>query len=349
MNANRPTLRHIADALGVSVNTVSRALAGKDNVNEVTRARIRDEAQRIGYVPNVLARSLVLGSNNTVGLVITNPSNPLYAQLISSVERQAKAAGYSTLLLVSEESEEGEQSAVESLLRAAVDGAIVVPVQTKYRHWRRLQDAGVPIVLVNRNLPELDTDHVGVDNALGAYLATKHVIAEGAKRIWALEEDLPITTIAARVEGFRAAMGEAGLPVRPSEDVIYVPTRRLESFALPWQSEEAYHVCVRALAQHGPPDAVVAGNDYFALGLIRALDEAGHPVPDDVLIVGYGDHPYSAYIKPALSSVELPGFEIGARAVDMLLNRKRLPDSDASTELIAPRLTVRRSSRRASR
>lgn len=341
-HSSRPTLRDIAVSLGISVNTASRALAGKDNVSEETRQRVRDEAERIGYVPNALARSLVLGSNNTMGLVITNPSNPLYAQLISSVEQRAKAAGYSLLLLVSEESEEGERSAVESLLRAAVDGAIVVPVQTRHRHWRRLQNAGVPLVLVNRNLPGLDTDHVGVDNEHGAYLATKHVIDEGARTVWALEEDLPITTIAARIEGFRRAMWEAGLVVSP-DDILHVPTRRLESFALPWQAEEAYRVGVEALRERPVPDAVIAGNDYFALGLMRALNEAGVKVPQDTLVVGYGDHPYSAYVTPALSSVSLPGFEVGQRAVDMLLERRAAPRAEANSELIAPKLEVRSS------
>jgi len=341
-SSSRPRLRDIANSLGISVNTVSRALAGKDNVSEETRERVRNEAERIGYVPNALARSLVLGSNNTLGLVITNPSNPLYAQLISSVEQQAKAAGYSLLLLVSEESEEGERSAVESLLQAAVDGAIVVPVQTKHRHWRRLQDAGIPIVLVNRNLPELDTDHVGVDNEYGAYLATKHVIDQGARSVWALEEDLPITTIAARIEGFRRAMWEAGLAVSPKE-ILHVPTRRLESFALPWQAEEAYRVSVEALQNQPAPDAVIAGNDYFALGLMKALTEAGVSIPEETLVVGYGDHPYSAYITPPLSSVSLPGFAVGRRAVEMFLKRQSARGSEPVSELISPNLEVRNS------
>jgi LacI family transcriptional regulator len=133
-DARRPTLRDIATALGLSVNTVSRALGDKDSVSAKTRAAVQAEAARIGYVPNTLARSLVLGSAMTLGLVITNPSNPFYAQLISSIELRVRAQGYSLLLLVTDESAENEQRATEALLRSAVDGAVVPLGLHRYDH-----------------------------------------------------------------------------------------------------------------------------------------------------------------------------------------------------------------------
>ncbi|MFG1815126.1 LacI family DNA-binding transcriptional regulator [Kribbella sp. NPDC049174] len=340
--ARRATLRDIATALGLSVNTVSRALGDKDSVSPKTRAAVQAEAARIGYVPNTLARSLVLGSAMTLGLVITNPSNPFYAQLISSIELRVRAQGYSLLLLVTDESAENEQRATEALLRSAVDGAVVVPVQAEWDHWRRVRDAGIPLVFVNRDVPELDCDMVGVDNERGSYEATSHLIAGGARRLLVLEEDLPITTTADRVAGFRRAMSDAGLKV--SEDTIRaVPTKRYDSLALPWQPEEAYRFA-QTLLTDGHPDAIVTGNDYFALGLLRLLAEQGLAVPDDVAITGYGDHPYAGYLQTPLTTVRLPAAEVGTTAVDLLLQRLRSSTSERPRKtLIRPELVVRAS------
>ncbi|MFF0344456.1 LacI family DNA-binding transcriptional regulator [Kribbella sp. NPDC004875] len=340
--ARRPTLRDIASALGLSVNTVSRALGDKDSVSARTRAAVQAEAARIGYVPNTLARSLVLGSAMTLGLVITNPSNPFYAQLISSIELRVRAQGYSLLLLVTDESAENEQRATEALLRSAVDGAVVVPVQAEWDHWRRVRDAGIPLVFVNRDVPELDCDMVGVDNERGAYEATSHLIAGGARKLLVLEEDLPITTTADRVIGFRRAMADAGLPVS-DDQVRAVPTKRYDSLTLPWQPEEAYRFAQTLLAD-GHPDAIITGNDYFALGLLRLLAEQGLDVPGDVAITGYGDHPYAAYLQTPLTTVRLPAAEVGSTAVDLLMQRLK---SDASERprktLIRPELVIRAS------
>jgi len=150
---------------------------------------------------------------------------------------------------------------------------VVVPVQAEWDHWRRVRDSGIPLVFVNRDVPELDCDMVGVDYERGSYEATSHLIAGGARSLLLLEEDLPITTTADRISGFRRAMTDAGLPV--ADDLVRtVPTRRYDSLALPWQPEEAY----RFAQSLNLPDGIVTGNDYFALGLLRVLAERGLPV-----------------------------------------------------------------------
>jgi len=344
--ARRPTLRHIAASLGLSVNTVSRALSGKDDVSEHTRRLIRAEADRIGYVPNSLARSLVLGSAMTLGLVITTPSNPFYAQLIHGIEVRGRRHGYSLLLLVTEESEANEERAVESLLQAAVDGALVVPVQGGADPWHRLDAAGIPRVLVNRDLGGGPHDFVGIDYEQGAFEATTHAVAAGARSVWMLEEDLPITTIAGRIAGFRRAMAEAGLPV-PEGSVLSVPTRRHESAALPWQPQESYRIAQDVVARPDRPDAVLVGNDYYALGLYRALAERGLRVPEDMLVLGYGDYPFSGYLAPPLTTVRLPAYEVGAAAVDLLVDRMReRSQAPGQKRLLTPELVVRESSTR---
>jgi LacI family transcriptional regulator len=343
--SRRLTLQDVADAVGLSANTVSRALSGKSGVGEATRKRIHTEAERLGFVLNVHARSLVTGARMMIGLVITTPSNLFYANLISAVEKRVMDAGYSLLLLATDESTEREEAAATTALQSGVDGLIVVPVQGRTNPWSRVQRAGIPIVLVNRELDELHTDLVRTDNDLGAYAATSHVIAQGAKSVIMLEEDLPITTIRHRIEGFQRAMREKGLP---SDDgnVVRVPTRRNDGGVLPWQSDEAYGVAARLIDRGRRPDAFVTGNDYFALGVYRALHERGFDVPGDVLVAGYGDYPFSAYLTPSLSTVRLPAETVGESIVELLLARLGAKDAvTPRTLIVPPELIIRESTR----
>ena len=272
----RHTLQDVATSLGISANTVSRALSGKPGVSEATRALIRSEAERIGYVPNPHARSLVLGSRKMIGLVITNVSNPFYAELISEIELAATASGYTVVLLLSDESVDRERTAADTVINSGLDGVIVVPVQGETNPWRQVQRVGVPVVVVNRELGDLATDFVSTDNRSGAFAATNHVIERGARTVLLLEEDLPISTIAHRIEGFKRAMIEHDLPVH-ARSVVAIPTRRSDRAALPWHADDAYRISGDLLDRGHLPDAFVVGNDYFALGLFRALRERGAP------------------------------------------------------------------------
>lgn len=338
----RATLRDIATALGLSVNTVSRALAGKDSVSDRTRELVRTEAERVGYVPNSLARSLVLGAAMTLGLVITNTSNPFYARLIRSIAESSRVQGYSLLLMVTDESVENERTVTESLLRLAVDGAIVVPVQHDSDHWRRVHDAGVPLVFVSRDVDSIGCDFVGIDNQFGASAATRHLIEGGARSIWVFEEDLPIKTVSDRVQGHRRAMLDAGLAA-DDDHVLMVPAVRHDSL-LPWEPEESYRVAEDALRGHDVPDAIAVGKDHFALGVYRALAERGLRVPQDVAVVGYGDYSYGAYLQPPLSSVRLPVDDVGSKAVELLLQRIRNEGAPEPKKLqLRPELIVRTS------
>lgn len=342
-STRRRTLRDIAESLDLSVNTVSRALAGKEHVSVQTRQLIEREAERIGYVPNNQARSLVRGSAMTIGLVITNPSNPFYAQLISSIELAGRAAGYSLMLGLSEESPEVETATEDTLLRSGVDGAVIVPVQAGGHSWSRLRNAGVPVVLVNRDLPGLGWDMVATDNALGVEAATRAALRQGARSIVLFEEDLPITTVEQRIAGFRRALDEAGLS-DGADRVITVPTRRSNQVALPWQADEGYRLAQEVLSQR-EVDAIVVGNDYFALGVYKAISERGLRIPDDIAVVGFGDYPFSGYLNPPLTTVRLPAAEVGRAAFSVLLERLNGSDRPMEHRLIAPALIERGSSR----
>ncbi|MBA0051216.1 LacI family transcriptional regulator [Streptomyces sp. AJS327] len=343
---HRATLRDIAASLDLSVNTVSRALAGKDAVSPVTRERVEQEARRLGYVPNTMARSLVTRNAMTLGLVITNPSNPFYARLISAIEERGRVRGYSLMLMVTEDSVANERRVAEELLRWGVDGVLAVPVQHGADHWARLQESGTPVVLLNRDLDDLAADLVGVDYFASSRRATEHVLAAGARRLFLIEEDLEISPVAERVRGFHHTLREHADSV-DSYTVARVPTRRRESSSLPWDPADSYEIGREIAERIVPGTAVLAGNDYFALGVYRALAERGLSIPEEVAVVGNGDHPFSAYLNPPLTTVRLPAEQIGTTAVDRLLSRMSGQETDKEPvhELFAAELIVRSSTR----
>lgn len=342
----RRTLQDVAEALGVTANTVSRALNDKPGVSPSTRALIKAEAERIGYVPNVHARSLVLGSRKTIGVILTDLANPFFNDLVSAVEELAITAGYTLLLLLSDEDPEREQYAIETALRSGVDGILGVPVQGRSNPWSAVTRAGVPLVLIARELEDMAVDFYSTDNASGRRMSVEAAIERGARDIVLVEEDLRISTVTHRLEGFHRTLEAHGIPFDSSRMVL-VPSRRTARNASLWRGEDAYRVITDLLETGRVPEAFLVGNDYFALGLYAALRERGVRVPDDTLVIGWGDYPFSRFLDPPLSTMRLPAIEIARRATQRLL---ALIDGTAEpgpvTEYFPPELVLRGSMNR---
>lgn len=327
----RRTLQDVAEVVGLTVNTVSRALRDLPGVSDATRAQIKAEAERIGYVPNANARSLVLGSRRTIGVIITDLANPFFNDLVTEIEEQAIHAGYTLLLLLSDEDPEREQFAVDTALRAGVDGIIAVPVQGRSNPWTAVNRAGIPLVIVARELPDIEADFYSTDNEAGRRMATAALIDRGARDIVLVEEDLQISTVTHRVDSFRKALEAHGIPF-DSRRTALVPSRRTARGASLWRGEDAHRVGTDLLESGRVPDAFMVGNDYFALGIYAALRDRGLRIPDDVSVIGWGDYPFSRYMDPPLSTVRLPVVEVARRATQRLL---ALLDATATEGIIA--------------
>jgi len=343
----KSTLQDIADAVGRTANTVSRALSDKSGVSPTTRALIKAEAERLGYVPNVHARSLVLGSRKTIGVIVANISNPFFSDLVSEVELQAQQAGYTVLLLLSYESAERERDAIDRALRSGLDGLIAAPVQERADAWMPVIKAGIPLVLVTRELPELDVDFYSTDNKAGVQLATETVLKQGARDVVLLDEDMHFSTIRIRYEGFRQSLEKYGLPFDPRLNLALVPPTRSFRVSRTWHADDAYRVVSELLDRGRRPDAFVVGDDYYALGLYRALRERGIGIPDDVLVMGWGNHPFTRFMDPPLSTLLLPFEDVARRATRRLLDRiQGTADNQVVNEHIVPELVIRASTTR---
>ncbi|HEY9290616.1 MAG TPA: LacI family DNA-binding transcriptional regulator [Microlunatus sp.] len=341
-SARRTTLNDLAVTLGLSANTVSRALAGKDGVSERTRALVLEEARRTGYLPSTeSANAQPQEYSRTIAVTIPSATHVFSSELIGAIEAGARSSGYSLDVFTTEESESVEESIARTITDSRLAGAIIIPVQQRSEPWLAVAESGVPLVAVSREAPGLDCDFVTADNRAGAYAAVRHLLAQGCRTIVQFEEDLTISTISDRRRGFDRAIAEVTDATTQS---IAVPTRRFETSEPRWRATEAHRACLAFLDRGESFDAIVTGDDYFALGALNALTERGLRVPEDVRLVGYGDHPYSAWLNPPLTSVRIPAQLIGELAVSLLLQRVAGDTGQPVRRMIRPELIIRRSS-----
>ena len=337
----RTTLNDLAAGLRLSANTVSRALAGKDGVSERTRVLVLEEARRTGYLAAPDQPRRPEAGVRRIAVTIPSATHQFSSELLGAVEEGARAASCTLDLFTTDESDAQERDIAAAVAAGQLAGVIVIPVQGREGTWAPLVSSGFPVVAVSREIAGLGVDLVAADNEGGAYAATRHLLAQGCRQVVQFEEDLSISTIDQRRRGFAQAM--AGVPGSSSETIL-VPTRRFEAAEPRWRATEAYGACLGLLASGRPFDGVTVGDDYFALGVLRALAEHGVRVPEDVRVIGYGDHPYAPWTTPALSSVRVPAGLIGEAAVSLLLQRIAGDSGEPVRRFMKTELVIRASS-----
>lgn len=326
------TLVDIAREAGCSVNTVSRALNNKPDVNPETRVRVLAVAQQLGYVPNVLAKSLVTRKTQTLGLVITDPLYPNYVTLFGAVDDVAGEHAYSVLLSTSKERLDKERKAIGVLMQRRVDGLLVVPVGPDAEHLESLRSRNLPCVLLLRNPSGPRMDFVGSDEVAAGADAVNHLLALGHRRIGFLAEKRGILTVTARLRGYRGALVAAGITPSPEWELT-----------VPFSVEGAYQGIKHLLGLSERPTALLLQSDLLAPGVFAAAREAGLRIPDDLALVGSGDHYFSPFLEVPLTTMRRPVANLGAMAVQLLLERIADPDGEPRQIIIPSTLVIRRS------
>ncbi len=328
----RVTHRDVAARAGVSVATVSYVVnKGPRPVSAATRERVEEAIAALGYYPNELARSLRLQQTLTIGLIVPNSANQFWAETGREIELACAEAGFLLLLCNSDRQPERELRAVHMLRAKAVDGLVIAPHGEVAPLLEPLVAAHIPVVVLERSLPGCDC--VVFDDLLGGYLATRHLIELGHRRIGAIYRSPRTETSRLRVEGYRRALAEAGIAV----------AHELEMPAGPMQPD-GYAAMQQLLALPQPPTAVVTHNDTVAMGALRAAYDAGLSVPHDLALVGYDDITAAAYLAPPLTTIRSPRGEMGKRAGALITQRAQgLWDEAPATCTLAVELVVRAS------
>lgn len=325
-----PTMREVAQRAGVSPTTVSHVVNNTRYVSEEVRARVNAVMEELGYRPNALARSLRRGETQTLGLILPDSANPFFAEVGRSIEAAAFETGYNVILCNTEGDLEKESLYVDVLMKKQVDGVIFVAAGDHSGALQAILKRGGLVVVVDRDLAGVTLDTVLSDNYQGGYLATRHLIALGHRRIACIAGPSNLTPSAQRVLGYRQALEEAGLPF--DEGLL------LRGDFHPESGRQATHTL---LARPQAPSAIFACNDMMAIGALRAAAERGMRVPQDLAVVGYDDIELASFTNPPLTTVQQPKDQIGKTAVRLLLERFVQRDLPPRRELLPSTLIVR--------
>nr|WP_236057805.1 LacI family DNA-binding transcriptional regulator [Streptomyces sabulosicollis] len=333
MRTQLVTIHDVARAAGVSPATVSRVFNG----GKVTPARalsVQEAAAALGFAPNRVARSLRKQRSSVIALIIPDIENPFFTSLARGVEDAAQRTSLSVVLCNSDEDTDKERRYLEVALGEQMAGVIVAAASQDQTDLGPLTDRRVPVVAVDRRPRDAEVDAVRVDNHHGGEVATRHLLQAGYHRIACITGPEGASTSEERLAGHRAAL-RAAQGGAAAADNTYV---RHADFRV-----DGGRAAMRELlALPEPPDAVFVANNLMTIGVLDALRETGR-TPPDVGVLSFGDVPWASLVRPSLTAVELPSYELGRTAADLLLQRMDGSVSPVQTVVLRTKLQVRES------
>jgi DNA-binding LacI/PurR family transcriptional regulator len=329
------TVKEVAARAGVSTATVSRVLSGKGGVRKELEARVRAAVEALNYHPNQAARRLRERNARIIGLLVPDIQIPFFASTVVGIEKILQEAGYLLLLGNTYDSVAGEQAHINTFLGEDVSGIIFAAANASdISNYRRLQDTGIPLVAIDRAPGDLEVDTVQSANIDGAYQAAAHLVRERHRQIAMITGPGSISTAIERQAGYETALAEAGLPVRAEwiRDGDYT-------------QDGGYQAMCCLLEAEYRPTAVLIANNVMTLGALKAIHERAIDIPGDISIISFDDMPWAASLRPALSVVAQPVYEIGKSAAQLMLARIREPQAPTRHVTLDTRLLLRSSCR----
>jgi len=305
------TIYDIAKLAGVSPATVSRALNQKGQVKEETRKKILEIAEELNYSPNYLARSLKKKRTFTIALIISDVTNPFFTTLARGVEDKASDQGFNTIFCNTDEDPAKEKEYIDLMLKKRVDGLVVASCSNGDT-LRGLKEKEVPVVLVDRKIEDFDGDSVVGDSKEAAYELIRHLTeVHGFREIAMITGPVTISTSKDRVAGYQRALQEAGIPVKP--EWIMMGS---------YKEDFGYQIATRFFSEKKKlPQAVFAGNNFIAIGIVRAARERGIKIPEDLALVVFDDLESASLLYPFLTVAKQPAYTMGSLATQFLLER----------------------------
>ncbi|WKV11171.1 LacI family DNA-binding transcriptional regulator [Marivirga harenae] len=310
MSKHNIRLKDIAEELGISIPSVSRALNNKPDIGIETKKKVFELAEKLNYQRNQFAINFKNQQSFIIGVIIPQIVHHFFSNVISGIINEAEKRGYSIMLFQSNESFESELKGVETFQKSMIDGLIISLSDNTndVSHLKYLQEHNVPVILIDKITDELTSAKIICDDFKGAYFATEHLISLGKKKIAHITGSLNPYTTKERYRGYKSALKDYGLGFNEK----LVKKCNLVS------REEGYTTTLALLAENEIPDAIFCATDPTAIGAIKAIKEKGLRIPFDIAVMGFSDWKMSSVVEPPLSSVSQPDYEMGKKAVELI-------------------------------
>ena len=335
-NNKEVTIYDIAQKLKISPTTVSRALQGHSAVNKLTRKRVFDMAERIGYRSNHFARNLRNQKTHTIGVIIPRLNSYFMSSVIAGLEKVVNSEGYTLLISQSSEEEQNEVASAKTMFNNRVDGLIVSLANDtrSIAHFEPFLRKKIPLVFFDRVMESPNASSIVIDNQKAGYEATQHLIAQGCQRIVHVTAESLQNVYIDRLKGYKQALADNKIPFR--EELIMKNSLSLEN---------GRSVAETILKMKPRPDGIFAANDNSAVGCMLALMENGVRIPEDVAVVGFNNDPVSQVIEPKLTTINYPGTEMGEIAAHQLISHfKKVSLVQATNSIILRSYLIERAS-----
>ena len=327
------TIKDVANLAGVSIATVSRVMNGNYPVRAELQVRVLEAMGQLDYHPNAIARGLRRQKTQSIGVLIPQVNDSYLGMFSHIVEKTLFAHHYRALLCSIEESLEKETAYIESMLQQRVDGVIMFPRAHSRENVERLLKENIPVVMIERKLPDLPVHHVLVRNYEGGYTGMRHLIDLGHREIAVIASYFETYPLSERIQGALDAKRDAGIELKP-EDFLAIKTdeRRFEV---------GYRLATEFLKRRSRPSAIFAMTDELAIGVLHGLAGNGVKVPEEVSVIGFDNIPAAELVSPALTTVAQPAEEMAETAGGILLRALRDGTSDIEYVTLKTKLIVR--------
>ena len=339
MKKSRTTITEIANQLGISPSTVSRALNNHPAISKKTKKAVVKLAKKLNYQPNLLALNLLRKKTNTIGVIVPEITSYFFSSVINGIQDLVNPMGVNMIIGQSNESYEEEKSIVQTFASIRVDGFLISPSsQTKkFDHLRMLTENNIPLVIFDRDCEGVNVDKVFVDEYKGAFQAVEYLIQSGCRRIAHIAGQQSLSTARHRLKAYKDVLTKNNIPVL-NEYIV-------ESYG--FTPEHGIDPTKKLLSLSNPPDAIFTINDGVAIGAMYVIKDAGIKIPEEISVIGFDDDPHSSYFKPSLSTVWQPTYEMGMLSARILMKRISTANdlSKIREESLFPELVVRGSSK----
>ena len=337
-NKHRTSLKDLAQELGVSIATVSRALRSSPEIGQDMQAKVKELAKRLNYRPNPFAQSLRKEAPRVIGVVVPNLVTHYYAAVLDGIEDEARKEGYSVISANTHEDTEAEIRAIDNFISLHVEGIIACLSQntTDYSHFEEIANMGIPLVFFGRTCLSDRFSSVTANGDEAAYQATQHLIDTGSRRIAFIGGPNHLDMVKRRKHGYLEALRENRIPI----DRTLVACEKID---YQWALDTTTRLLNLPVGER--PDAILAFNDIITFAAFTAIKQLGLSIPEDVALIGFTDDVHAQYVTPRMSAIEDQSHQMGKTACQLLL-KSISGDSKIYRKIVPQKLVIRETSSR---